>query len=458
MKETPRERRRQTLPLAGERSGLPRRLTRPTPDAADRAQVGPDVIAALGRHCGQLAALRVETYAPARAPGAHAPDFGELAVLTSLEDLDLSFVTPGPCAPPHLRACTPVRQRLRPLQLGSCLTCIRGRNGEGRVALLITGTEPAEAHEGARQLPRPGRLRLPRRAQLGAGARALGAGAAERAGAAAARAVGRAGRRLSPARAGRAGARWRAVLCRRCGAGARMPTCRGPHPSPWRHRASGRRPAAHPRSRLSGLHCADGAWGLIGSELSVSLPGILAWPGAVAPTCHRAATLFFARAGVLSRGPDRRGDARAVGGRGGAAGADLADVPRARDGRPAAGRLAAPGGRRGARAPAPARPAGGAGRAGGSRRRRRLPGGARPALGGARGGELETCGCSGGGLTRGRPQVVQRERSGGPAGSVARCTARRAARTADQLARPRCPPVSLRARTVRVCAWERSDA
>jgi len=221
-------------------------------------------------------------------------------------------------------------------------------------------------------LPRPRRLRLPRRAQLGAGARALGAGAAERAGAAAARAVGRAGRRLSPARAGRAGARWRAVLCRRCGAGARMPTCRGPHPSPWRHRASGRRPAAHPRSRLSGLHCADGAWGLIGSELSVSLPGILAWPGAVAPTCHRAATLFFARAGVLSRGPDRRGDARAVGGRGGAAGADLADVPRARDGRPAAGRLAAPGGRRGARAPAPARPAGGAGRAGGSRRRRAL--------------------------------------------------------------------------------------
>ncbi len=76
-------------------------LARPAPDAAARAQVGPDVIAALGRHCHQLGALRVETYTAAQAPGAPAPDFGELAVLTALEDLDLSFITSGPCARPH---------------------------------------------------------------------------------------------------------------------------------------------------------------------------------------------------------------------------------------------------------------------------------------------------------------------------------------------------------------------
>ncbi len=39
---------------------------------------------------------------------------------------------------------------------------------------------------------------------------------------------------------------------------------------------------------------------MIGSELSVCLPGILTWPGAVAPTCYRAATLFVAWGGVLS--------------------------------------------------------------------------------------------------------------------------------------------------------------
>ena len=61
-------------------------------------QVDPSVMVALGRHCSQLRALRVENYVAAQAPGEPAPDFAELAALTTLEDLQLSFSTPGSCA------------------------------------------------------------------------------------------------------------------------------------------------------------------------------------------------------------------------------------------------------------------------------------------------------------------------------------------------------------------------
>ena len=58
------------------------------------AQAGADVVAALGRHCSALRTLCLESYAPAPALEG-APDLGELAVLTSLESLQLTFAAPG---------------------------------------------------------------------------------------------------------------------------------------------------------------------------------------------------------------------------------------------------------------------------------------------------------------------------------------------------------------------------
>ena len=66
------------------------------------AQVGADVIAALGRHCTRLRTLWLESYAPAPALDG-VPDLAELAALASLESLQLTFAAPRRyAAPPGL--------------------------------------------------------------------------------------------------------------------------------------------------------------------------------------------------------------------------------------------------------------------------------------------------------------------------------------------------------------------
>ncbi len=56
------------------------------------------MIAALGRYCTGLRTLRLESYEPAPGPDGAPPDLGELAVLTTLQALQLTCTATDQCA------------------------------------------------------------------------------------------------------------------------------------------------------------------------------------------------------------------------------------------------------------------------------------------------------------------------------------------------------------------------
>ncbi len=65
------------------------------------------MIAALGRYCTRLRTLRLESYEPASGADGAPPDLGELAVLTTLQALQLTCTATDQCAGLTMTFLTP---------------------------------------------------------------------------------------------------------------------------------------------------------------------------------------------------------------------------------------------------------------------------------------------------------------------------------------------------------------